>query len=390
MSKLTKALLVLCGVVILIVFRNWFTPGLITAGDLWPFSGAMYQERDLPLKAWDQFANNGFGSFSGPFLWIHLNFAIPITIFGQLLGQSWSWIERIGYFLPFLIICPTSSILLYKKIFPKSALYPIAGLLYLLNTYILMIIGGGQIAGIGMAYALAPLVLLFWIRLIEGKSFQFTKSLPFALLVSLQLMYDLRITYVTLAITGIYFLFSVSRKNIRPILLNSILAGVATLLLNAYWLVPSIFIHQDPFSTLGSEYSSLDAVRFFSFAKIENTISLLHPNWPENIFGMTSFLKPEFLLLPILAFSSLLFLPEDKLQRKNILFLATVALIGIFLAKGTQEPFSIIYINLFKNFPGFVLFRDPTKWMVAICIAYTLLIPHTLDSVYSKLKEKYK
>lgn len=393
MHNIRRLNLLLFGIavaILFVVFNQWFKPSLISSGDLWPFANSMYEARSLPLSAWDPFGNNGFGGFSGPFLWIHLNFALPITLIGQFLGLSWVWVVKVGYLIPFLILSFITPIVLYKKLFHTSKFYLLAGLIYTLNTYILMIVGGGQVAGIGMAYALAPLVLFFWIRLIESQKFDIPKSLSFALITSLQIMYDLRIAYITLATLGIYLLFKINKKNLKSIILNSLLAGVGVALLNAYWLVPSLVVHQDPFSTLGSEYSSLDAVRFFSFAKIENTLSLLHANWPENIFGMTTFLKPEFLLIPILAFSSLLFLPKDKTQKRNILFLATIALVGTFIAKGTQDPFGFVYIALFENFPGFVLFRDPTKWMVCIALAYTILIPYSIETIYKYLKIKFK
>ncbi len=68
---------------------------------------------------------------------------------------------------------------------------------------------------------------------------------------------------------------------------------------------------------VGSNVTSVAAVQFFSFAKLDNAIALLHPNWPENIFGKVSFFRSEFLLLPIIAFSPLLFLFRTKIKKKE-------------------------------------------------------------------------
>lgn len=376
--------------VIVTIFNPWFGKEMITAGDFWPFANGMYMGRSLPLSAWDPFANNGFGSFSGPFLWILLNFAVPITFFGNILGMPWENIQRLAYLYPFLIICFVSPVLLFRKISPHTKGSMFAGVIYLLNTYILMIVGGGQIAGVGMGYALAPLVIILWMRVVECSRFDVARVLTLALTLSVQIMYDLRLAYITIFLLGVYFLFKANKKNVKLYIAELLTITFVVLLLNAYWIIPSLVVQQNPFSTLGDEYSSIDAVRFFSFAKLENSIALLHPNWPENVFGKTSFMKPEFLIIPLLAFASLLFLPKEKDTRKNVLFMLTVALIGVFLAKGTQDPGGNIYVFLFEKVPGFVLFRDPTKWILCIAIAYSILIPYSVSAIVQSFKNKLK
>jgi hypothetical protein len=54
---------------------------------------------------------------------------------------------------------------------------------------------------------------------------------------------------------------------------------------------------------------------------------------------------------------------------------------GIFLSKGTNEPFGVIYEFLYKYVPGFFLFRDPTKWYVIIALSYSILVPKTLEAL---------
>jgi len=72
-----------------------------------------------------------------------------------------------------------------------------------------------------------------------------------------------------------------------------------------------------------------------TYSKFENTISLLQPNWPENIFGKAYFMRPEFLILPMLAFSALLFIHKaQKEKRELIVFFVIIGLLGAFLAKG--------------------------------------------------------
>jgi hypothetical protein len=182
-------------------------------------------------------------------------------------------------------------------------------------------------------------------------------------------------------------------KIIRFGIFGYVLPSIFLSLLHAFWILPTVLVHANINSEFGSVFTSTNAVQYFSFAKFENTLGLLHPNWPENIFGKTYFMRPEFLLLPILAFGSLLFIkPLEKLREQNrsILFFVLLGLVGIFLAKGAQDPFGGVYLWMFDHVPGFVMFRDPTKWYLLIALSYSVLIPFTLSKIYGWLQTKTK
>ncbi len=378
--------------IIYVVYSPWFLPGVITGGDFWPYYKSMYPLYSFPLYAWDMNLGMGMGAFSAPLLWIFFNIGIPITFLGEFLGLHWSVIERIYYLFPLLIISIYSSITLYKKIMPKNDFSLLAAFIYTFNIYILMVIGGGQILGVAMAYALSPLILSIFIDIFDSNEIEFKKLLSLGLALSIEAIFDIRFLYITITALIIYFFITKQfRKPLKYIL--SLLTPLATLvLLNFFWILPTVLVNQNPIKKLGSAYSSIDAVKFFSFAKLENTISLLHPNWPENIFGKTYFMKPEFLTLPILAFSSLFFITKTKDQRtkNNLLYFAILGLIGAFLAKGAQEPFGGLYLWLFEHVPGFLMFRDPTKWYTLIAISYSILIPYSISQIYNWLKVQQK
>ena len=265
-----------------------------------------------------------------------------------------------------------------------------------------MVIGGGQIPGVGMAYSILPFVIYAFLNVfenLEGKSSikVFNYSLIASLFLSLQLLFDIRIAYVTLVAIFAYWIIKiVESKNFKYFLESFVfvflIPGLLFLLIHAFWIIPTIVSHQNPVEQLGSAYSSLDAVKFFSFAKLEDSISLLHPNWPENIFGKTGFLKPEFLILPLLAYSSLLFISKIKEQKAKtyILYFAILGLLGAFLAKGVNEPFGNIYLWMFDHLPGFIIFRDPTKWYALVALSYSILIPFSIWKIYEWIKSKNK
>jgi hypothetical protein len=362
----------------------------------------MYDNRQISLYAWDWGYSAGMGGFVGSLLWVYLNFGVATTLWGKILGFDWSVVERIAFFYPFLAVSVIGSFVVFKQLLQTSRAAVVSSGIFSLNTYILMVVGGGQIAGVGMAYALSPLVLYGFILSLSEVSKSKVNyhtvlfySLCTSLLFSLQVVYDLRIAYVTIFAVGIYVIFHIifSKNSIhllRGIGISAFLPLLVTALLHTFWIYPTIFNHGTSFTDLGAAYTSTEAVKYFSFGQIEHTVSLLHPYWPENIFGLVHFLNPIYLVLPFLAFSSLLFLQSHKVYRKLILFFCTLGLVGVFLAKGSNDPFGYIYLWMFENFPGFVMFRDPFKWYVLIILSYSFLIPFTVWSIYDKIKNLTK
>jgi hypothetical protein len=401
MEKKLKILLKLAFVgFVLLIFKAWFLPGLITGGDFWPYSNSIYETKPLFLYAWDLNKVAGMGGVTNFLLWMYLSFGVPLTIFGNWIGFNWEIIQRIYYLFPLLIFSGYFSYKLFDKIFSHNLFAIFSSAIYLINTYILMVIGGGQISGIGLSYSIMPLIMFLFINTMETRFEKpiigmFEKSYILGFFIALQTILDIRISYITLsAIFLLWVLKNIEQKNLRYLVYTFticfLIPGIITLLVNSFWILPTIISRRNPIYELESVYSSLEAVKFFSFAKIEDAISLLHPNWPENIFGKTGFLKPEFLILPILAFSSLTFIKNiAKEKRFYILFFAFLGLVGIFLAKGANEPFGGIYLWLFDNFPGFIMFRDPTKWYTLIALSYSILIPFTVWNMFEYLK-KYK
>ncbi len=357
------------------------------------FSKTVFVAHDWPLLfresrnyfpfwslAWDYMGNGGIGGSALKTMWIDL-YANFVYFISNTLNIPWWLSQRIFWILPFISLSLFSSYK-FSKLFIKDELFRgISSLIFTFNTYILLIVGGGQF-GIAFAYALAPLVLLGLFNLFEKTNY---KNLTISCLVSgLIIALDPRVALLTFLIAFLYFLFFIKKFNLRKIcfiFINLLIAGI----LNSYWIFPAFmsFVTSSNSSFVNS-YSSVAGVKFLSFATLENTISFLHPNWPENIFGKIYFQDPIFLLFPVFAFGALIF----KVKRE-ILFLVTVGLIGIFLGKGASDPFGNIYLFLFENLPGFSLFRDSTKFYLLIAISFSVLIPYFLNSVSEKF-EKFR
>lgn len=340
-------------------------------------------------SAWDSSLNTGLGQPQLSTLWVTSYF--NLTTFFTKLGLDWNLIQIIFWVLPAFFISFLSSFSLFGYLFKdKQSLRHkylrkysfICGLIYSLNTYFLMVLTGGQL-GVSLSYSLIPLVFLRFIKLLND--FSLKNSILAGLALSFQLLFDPRIVYVTIFSLFVYFLFNSSKfmniKN-KPLLF---VPFAIPILLNFYWILPLVLIKTSP---LPAGFDSLEGFKFFSFANFSNGLSLLHPNWPENIFGKLYFLDPKFLVLPILAFSSLLFVRTMKQSNnRTIVFFCILAFLGVFLAKGANPPFGEINTWLFQNFPGMSMFRDPSKFYVLVALSYSILISFSLIQLSKFVKK---
>ncbi len=345
------------------------------------------QLRELPALPfiWDQLRGNGLGENVAPLLGLRFYPVISRWILHNVAGLNWLGIELIIFFGVALLIGFYSAYQFGKYFFPKKRklIFLTVGI-FLLNTYILMIFGGGQL-GVILAYTLAPLALIKTIDLIEKnrEKFSWPRIIIVSLLFSLLALFDLRIAYIALVAAGIFSIFHnffIRSLSIFRLILSVGVISFLVLGLLAFWFLPVI-----AFTSLAVNpvIFNIESVRFLSFASFSNVIALLHPNWPENIFGKIYFMRPEFLVIPILAYSSLLFIRnESKIQKMYILYFAFLGLVGAFLAKGTNPPLGEVYSWLFKHLVGFGTFRDATKWYLLIALSYSVLVPYTLTKIW--------
>lgn len=331
--------------------------------------------------AWDYMGNGGIGAAAFKTLWIDL-YANFVYFISNTLNIPWYLSQRIFWLIPFLVFSLMSSYKFSKLFIKDDSFRILSSIIYTFNTYILLIIAGGQF-GIAFSYAIAPIVLLNLINLFERPN---RNNLVISALFSgIIIALDPRVALLSFAIVLLWFVFNFNKPSSRKIIslvLNFLIAG----LINFYWILPVIYsVFTKSSSNDITSYSSVAGVKFLSFATLENTISFLHPNWPENIFGKIYFQRPEFLIITLFAFGSLIFK-----VKKEIIFLVFVSLIGIFFAKGTNDPFGEIYLWLFQYLPGFTLFRDSTKFYLLISISFSVLVPYFLKTVSEKFeRSKY-
>jgi len=362
---------------LLLCFWRWFFPGYISSGDLWPMAEHAIRSFSLWPSAWGSVYGGGLGASSIPYLWNHFQYGLPIFLFGKVFGLSWEYIVRFGYLFPFLLLSIFSSYHLANS-YIKRPWSLLASVIYTVNTYSILIISGGQ-TGVAMAYALSPLVLQQCTQTNTGNGV--FRGIRNGLWLSLLVAMDLRLAYLVFGAIVLFYLiqFITDKANVTLNLFSLAVSCIVVCSIHAFWIVPSV-LYRGAVTEVGEVFTNPGMLKFLSFADFSHAVSLLHPNWPENLFGKVYFLQPEFLFIPILAFCSMFFASQAK-NKKHVVFFGLLALLGSFFAKGVTDPFGGIFNWCFGHIPGFVMFRDPTKFYLYIALAYAVLIPLTLSFV---------
>lgn len=363
------------------IFWNFFLPGYHVASDF-PYTNRESLTSRLGLPQTWNVPGYNFGNYDVATLWSWPG----DVLYGSmgLIGLDFSTIELLLGLIPILLLGFTSiyELTKYLKIPKNVAFVPI--FFYLTNTYIVLLIDGGQIS-IGLAYAIFPLAYLESIKsLDEGIKEKIKASLVVALLG----FFDPRFVYLLFLLLGLHFVFTLLSKralNLPLEVLSWIKLGFTIVIvfvgLNFYWILPAILTKAP---ALPATYTNTSQVSFLSFATYKNALFLFQPEWYRNVFGKISPISPEFFLIPLLVFLA----PILRRKDKNIIFWTLVSLVSIFLVKGNTPPLGNVYTWLFSHIPGFSLFRDPTKFFFLTCLSYSVLIGFTLVELTKVFKVK--
>ena len=386
--KFTVAVAAFFIIVITAVFYPWFfLPGFLSYGD-WihnlPLRVAEYKEFFL---IWDGALQTGTSLGVGAqnnilFYWIALLYAL----FQEWFGISVSISTRLFWFIPYIVFAFCGGWYLGYTVAKRRLVALVSSLIYPLSTFGLLTVQGGQMT-VAVAFAVAPLVLSFLIRIMRRESAKYTFYL--ALVLCVQTVYDIRFAYITL-LTGLIILivYWLAQRVRVKIVLKTIgqlaMAMVWYVLLSAYWVVPMFLSDAVVRNNLpsGDDTGWLEVL---SYASITNALATNHVWWPW-AESATLPIQPLFFIGLILLVSGLFLWRKYKL----VLPLLAAWLLGIFLTKGVNAPFGSVYEWLFSNFPGFSFFRDPAKFFTIILLAIAPLAGLGALNIVDRVKKSLR
>lgn len=264
----------------------------------------------------------------------------------------------------------------------------VGSIFFLLNSFFLLLFDGGQLS-LALAYCTLPVAYFYFLKVL--KSDKSADKLKFAAWVLLLSIFDIRIVYLLTFVILVFLIFrfftTLEKQLIilKRFALVFLITGIILMGFHAFWLWPALA--SKPIQ-LPQTYDRTSQISFLSFSSLQDSILLQQPHWPQNVFGRISNPRPEFMLIPLLVFSSLILIKKNKQSSsadKIVGFWLLISVVTIFLSKGSNEPFPQVYSFLFTYIPGFSFFRDPTKFYFLITLSYSILIAFSVQSL-----SKYK
>lgn len=400
LKKLSSDKFLLALIVLSLIPTFWFKKGLFIAGgdESWIIN---------PLGFWPDYlyAWNGKAfNMGGPN--IYIPYVFPLVFIWMVLskiGLTLVIIEKIWIVILFGLP-GISMYFLVKNLFSSERHSNLtafmSALLYTFNLFVIQI-GPFQTNTKLMMIALPLSFLLFKIGLEQANTKNSIKYAIFtnlALLVMISGNVNIAVTSIVPLILIFYFIFfficyPLKRK-------SSIIFASATslmwLLLNVWWFAPFL-INSFQFNESSSAFSfqKIDTEQFYNFFRFlgswgwkeTHNHSYYFPFW-------LTYDNPLFLTITygmsLIGFLAIIFKPKNK----NVIFLTLLALIGIFLAKGSTPPFGEFYNFLFFHIKILWIYREPwAKFtpihVFAISVLFGLSFGKIHEYVLHKLP-KYK
>jgi len=370
-------------IIILILFGilihlQWFNPWSVLNDADWGF---WYDESIRNLNVSFGSWVNMFG-FGGPNIQIYFNIFKITWSFLASLGLSFDIATKVTFLIPIAIGGFIFPYILVRRIIKDNFIAFVSALFYGTTTYFLL----RQTAHIPVAfiYMMAPLFLYCFINTIENN--KIINWIVFSLLNLIMIGYELRMVYILYWIILIYWVVFFQKKYLSiNYIKNYIIYGIITLLFNLYWLL----------STLQGSGNAIESTAnrglFGGFLfNIKRAITISEAAWTgsyPNMDFVPQAIPVYLFIVPIVILIGLILIrsSKDKNQKKLAIFFGIVSLLGITLTTQQSPPFPDLYEWLYKNFPGFNLFREASKFYLITAIGYLGLLALSLKLIKDKL-----
>ena len=354
---------------VFLVFRPIFSIGPVVWGDAPFFYHGAFKDFFLEPFAWESRGRLGVA--------IDLYWIYPLMVVYKglgLLGLSNDLIIRLVFYFPAIFFAFLSPLLFTRYLGFSTIVSLFSVLVYVLNTYFILLIDGGQV-GVALAYGLFPLALLELYKLTrEQNNLQFFRGL---FLFMLLVIADVRLAIIAI-LTAIFWVglehFTSFRKIRRQNFVKFALFGMAFLALSAYWLLPVVVVEPTTGVTTRSALQLISVL---------NPIFIFQPHWPLNEFGKISAPSWFFGGTLLLMFANLFF----KISKRTLIFVFCF-LIFVFLAKGDTGILSNLYALAVDKIPLGGAFRDSTKFFTPLLLFAGILIGISVQSFTEIFKKQ--
>jgi O-antigen/teichoic acid export membrane protein/tetratricopeptide (TPR) repeat protein len=371
-----KAVIFSLAVLGVAVRHAWLSTVPLSAGDWhWPD-----RQRLLEYFPWPSIWDSTLG-LGGENRFV-ASFRFPVYFVSGLLahlGATWTFIEQFLYFIPVAVLLPVAGWLLSREIMGKTRWALLTPLILLGSTYFTLE-SDGEVP-LTLAEVVSMLALIAFLRVMRRRSIGWAVIL--GLLVGVVAAFDIRAAYLSVGLMAMYFIVMLVVERrwtvIRQRVLLGAVAGAVFLGSQLFWLIPLLTYHGNP------GFPTPQAPDF-------NILTLGH-----GLTGVSAFwtggqpaqlvqapLNPMYMILPLLALTPLL----ARRLRPEVVWLTAAALLFAFFAKTDSPPLGALYDWMYLHIPGWKLFREGSKFLYIVALAYAILIPIALSAAFEWVRSR--
>ncbi len=353
--------------VTLLTHYVWLNPNSIFAAGDWKY---WYKETIIQMwqgvRPWVGWFESGAPNVQLQYFVFHNLWRMLVNI-----GLFPDLAIRLTVFFPTMILGALAPYYLFKHFTKNRFISFLVALFYSSNTYFLIMQTSNIL--LGFVNALAPLLLLSFIKSLENNRAK--DWLLFSLVFFVGILYEIRIMLLVSFILIIYFVYF-NLKGLKKYFANILISGLMLVLLNAFWLLPTVF----SISAKGSisQVAGRGVWGEYLF-DLPHAFILQHPNWTGS-YPPLFFHAPALWylwIIPLILLVPLIFLNKYKdHEKKFVVFFSLLSLIGILLSKEASPPFSGLYQWLYLHLPGFILFREASKFYLFTAVGYSGLLAY--------------
>lgn len=270
-------------------------------------------------------------------------------------GQAGSWLAAALFF-------PVATTAIARLVRGPLVAKLGAGLLYAVNPFVFDRLYAGQLAVL-FGYAVLPFVARALLEVAKEPGSVLRASLWAGIAVAL----DEHVAWILVPVT-----IAAAATRVRPLRATAalVLAGIGAAAMSCYLLVPPLLVGTKP----SAVSAQLHAFR---------TASDPHVGLYANVAGLYGFFRPApepkdlysgwpAVLAAILVVVAVGYVAAVRARdlRRNALAVLCAGGCGYLLALGGQGPTGGIYRFLSVHLPGFVIMREPEKYVALVALAY--------------------
>lgn len=335
---------------------------------------------------------------------------IPLQSFLFILnsiGFSLQEIEKI-FFVLVLLIAGISMYYMSETIFNNSNNLRnfLCAIFYMFNPYTMIVIWRMLTFSI-IFYAFLPLLVLLFCKLMKKFSIFIFFCFNFLSIIASSPGNPVLFLLLWFILFSYLFLFFVKmEQSVKTLTQKFVLLFLVCIIFNSFWILPvavdvpreymkaiNSYVDGNILDTFSTSTSAADLIEVFK----------LRGYWPfyarflgDSYYGYNDiYFTPVFILfsflVPIIAFSSLIWKEGNRNNKLLVLFLSVSSVISIFLLKGVNPPLGKAFFKIVFAIPFTGILRNPID-KIGLCLlfSYTLIFGYGLAKLYNFIENKIR